>query len=182
MKTEKNTENGKPSAGQVVREDLRQNSSARSMYNGGDSLQSCGECTGLSKWSRFSSPGFSSGCEQDSQGWSWRQQPGCSRLGSVCVALQGKTTALPGSTAGFREHTVREYPSCAGCKESLPTFRTAQHCEVVERLNYPHGSCSENKWILPIQVFSRPNSNQTEQSLSSSYREKNHFTGKKIMQ
>lgn len=74
---------------------------------------------------------------------------------------------LQRSCAG--EHTVREHPSCAGDKESLPTFRTAQHCEGVGGVSYSHCSCSENKWIVSIQVFSRPNLNQAEQSLSSSY-------------
>lgn len=83
--------------------------------------------------------------------------------GSLCAGLQGKTTAVGESTAQHngirrscvREHTVREHPR----RVLSLVFRTAQHCEGVEEMNYPYDSCSKNKGILSIQVCSRPNSN-----------------------
>jgi len=71
---------------------------------------------------------------------------------------------------------VSQHPSSAGTRRVFPC--SGQHSRV-GGVNYPHGSCSKNKWILSVQVFSRPNSNQREQSPSYSYDiqvEKNHAT------
>lgn len=83
MRMAKNSGNRKESVDEVFKEDLQQDLGARYRYKRVETLKGFEEYTNLCKWSRFSNTGLSSGCEQDSQEWTWGQHTGCSRLNSV---------------------------------------------------------------------------------------------------